>query len=55
MENSNAYWYVTSEVADPKEELVLAEAAIETSVADLIAPLGGQEVVEENPCLIANR
>lgn len=55
VENSNAYWYVTSEVADPKEELVLAEAAIETSVADLIAPLGGQEVVEENPCLIANR
>lgn len=27
VENSNAYWYVTSEVADPKEELVLAEAA----------------------------
>ena len=53
VENSNAYWYVTSEVADVQEEedLALPQVAVETSVEDLLLPLFLQDV-EEETCLI---
>lgn len=53
VENSNAYWYVTSQVADVQEEedLALPQVAVETSVEDLLLPLFLQDV-EEETCLI---
>ena len=53
MENSNAYWYVTSQVADVQEEedLALPQVTVETSVEDLLLPLFLQDV-EEETCLI---
>ncbi len=40
VENSNAYWYVTSQVADVQEEedLALPQVTVETSVEDLLLP-----------------
>ena len=52
VENSNAYWYVTSEVADPMEELVLPEVAVDASVAELIAPDKAAQGAEATTCLI---
>lgn len=52
VENSNAYWYVTSDVADPVEELVIPEASIETSISSLITSLANQ--VEEPLLMMAN-
>ena len=53
VENSNAYWYVTSQVADVQEEedLALPQVTVETSVEDLLLPLFLQDV-EEETCLI---
>lgn len=51
VENSNAYWYVTSEVAQPVEEMVIPEPTIEASVTELIAPLAAQGT-ENITCLI---
>lgn len=51
VENSNAYWYVTSAVAETEPDLpdlVPEEVAVESSVADLLAPL---DQVEDT-CLI---
>lgn len=52
VENSNAYWYVTSEVAEVEPDLpdlVPEEVTVESSVADLLAPL---DQPEEDTCLI---
>lgn len=45
VENSNAYWYVTSQVAQPQEKPVLPAPSVEVedSVSDLMAPLATQE------------
>ena len=52
VENSNAYWYVTSEVAEVEPDLpdlVPEEVTVESSVADLLTPL---DQPEEDTCLI---
>ena len=53
VENSNAYWYVISQVAQPQEKPVLPAPSVEVedSVSDLMAPLGTQET-ETAACLI---
>ena len=53
VENSNAYWYVTSQVAQPQEKPVLPAPSVEVedSVSDLMAPLATQET-ETAACLI---
>ena len=53
MENSNAYWYVTSQVADVQEEedLALPQVTVETLRRGPAAPLFLQDV-EEETCLI---
>lgn len=51
VENSNAYWYVTSAVAETEPDLpdlVPEEVAVESSVAGLLAPLNQVE----DTCLI---
>ena len=53
VENSNAYWYVISQVAQPQEKPVLPAPSVEVedSVSDLMAPLATQET-ETAACLI---
>ena len=53
VENSHAYWYVTSQVAQPQEKPVLPAPSVEVedSVSDLMAPLATQET-ETAACLI---
>lgn len=52
VENSNAYWYVTSEVADPEPEPLLPEAtvSVEESLSTLLTPIS-LEAVELLPSL----
>ena len=52
VENSNAYWYVTSEVAEPEAEPLLPEAtvSVEESLSTLLTPIS-LEAVELLPSL----
>lgn len=52
VENSNAYWYVTSEVAEPEAESLLPEAtvSVEESLSTLLTPIS-LEAVELLPSL----
>lgn len=52
VENSNAYWYVTSEVAEPEAEPLLPEAtvSVEESLSTLLTPIS-LEAVERLPSL----
>ena len=52
VENSNAYWYVTSEVAEPEAEPLLPEAtvSVEESLSSLLTPIS-LEAVELLPSL----
>ena len=55
VENSNAYWYVSSEVADPEEPPLLPtpDVAVEASLSALLAP-PAEEIPQGEPatCLI---
>ena len=52
VENSNSYWYVTSEVAEPEAEPLLPEAtvSVEESLSTLLTPIS-LEAVELLPSL----
>ena len=52
IENSNAYWYVSSEVTDPTQAPVVPEASAASIHPDTTTLLTGPKADEETACLI---